>query len=193
MLFEQLQQKAKDLPNRLLSLYKKSQNHCLSFFTLLLSSNDSAIDDANTIATLACSLDEEYDKPLCDYLDTHPENLGRDLQTFKKQVLIGIYLIKWFQYNSVIFNNRANSLLSLFREDMEVSTLEELDENEYKLCLRSLSYYCSFVYHNKDVGLNSALDVGLGPEIQLDIHNARIMLFSNSSLSYRGFYEMLFP
>ena len=101
-------------------------------------------------------------------------------------------MVKWFQYSSIVSSYRYRSLLDLFQDDLNLTSLDAIEQDEYKLCLKSFSWYCSYIYHNERVGLNSTLKEALGDEIQLDIHTARNRSFSDDSLLSGGIYRGLF-
>jgi hypothetical protein len=165
--FHRLLQNAKNLSK---SLQRKDikQRGCFTFFSALIPISEDAIKDATVITTLALNLDSRYDKGLKEYFR---ESI-LDLDSFKKQVLIGIYLLKWHQYNSVMNSYFNKPLIDLFRAHLEMSALEDMEDIKLTLCLKALSRYCSYVYHKDDESLNAQLKKMFGVEIQLDIYNA---------------------
>lgn len=184
-LFDELQLNAKKISTRLLRAYTGHVG-CTTFFTMLLMPRDDALfDDAALVAELASSLDPQYDEDLNDYFN---EEIS-DLAVFKEQVLVGMYLLKWFKYNSVINGYWYGALLDLFRDDLKLSALENIGQDKYKLCLDSLSKYCSYVFYNDKKGLNPTLIVKLDKKIQLDIYNASKMSFLSVPSLYSDIYN----
>lgn len=178
--FKQLQKNAEQLSERLRRKGLKSvATKCMAFFSVLPYSTEAAEQDAITIASFASSLDDEYDSLLSDYF-----NSKADLSSFKEQILTGIYLLKWFKYNSTLHYYFNSVLVDLFRSDLEISALQEIDRDKFNLCLDSLSEYCSYLYAQRERRtLNNFLIKRLGDQIQLEISNARdISLMSDSSI-----------
>jgi hypothetical protein len=182
--FDELQLNAKNISKRLLRAYAGYAG-CATFFTMLIPGDDAMMNDAAIVAELAFSLDPQYDEDLNDYFEEVMEDLG----VFKEQVLIGIYLLKWFKYNTNINSYWYGALLNLFRDDLKLSVLENIGQEKYKLCLDSLSKYCSYVFYNDKKGLNSTLIIKLDKKIQLDIYNASKMSFASAPSLYSDIYK----
>ncbi len=183
--FAEFQQKAK----RLATCLARSYGHhvgCLNFFSLFIP-NHVAIDDAATISMLAHSLDETYE--LIQYVKVvkrDPTLTLDDFNEFRRQVLIGIYLVKWFQYSSSVSNYLYQSLIDLFRSHLEVQSLEEMDKDFFNSCLSEFSYYCTFVFERREEKTYSELNMRLGATIQKDIHEAKYFSSGKNSSSLYG-------
>ncbi|KTD06599.1 hypothetical protein Lgra_2542 [Legionella gratiana] len=190
--FAQFQQKAK----RLAKCFAGTGQHagCLSFFSML--PDHVAMDDASTISFLAQSLDETYD--LINYVKEvkrDPKLTLDEFNEFRTKVIIGMYLVKWFQYNSIIKSYLHQPLIDLFRSHLGVESLEEIDKRFFDSCLSDLSYYCTFVYEKREEKIYSELNKRLGVTIQKEIHEAKHLSFHNGSSTmydiYRGIINSL--
>ncbi len=135
--------------------------------------------DIEIIATLAYCLDAQYDNDLKSFYPSI-----KDLDVFKEQVLIGIYLVKWFKYNTLVNSYIYKSLIDLFREHLEISALDYMNETYFSLCLQSLSKYCSYIYFNEYKGFNAQLKKIIDKSIQLDIDKTRKMSFTHSTTKF---------
>ncbi|WP_115708673.1 hypothetical protein [Legionella sainthelensi] len=187
--FAKFQQKAKRLAMCLARTYGQHAG-CLSFFSILIPDN-AAMDDAGTISLLAQSLDETYE--LLNYVKDvkrDPKLTLDEFNEFRTKVLIGIYLLKWFQYSLIINSYLHQPLIDLFRSHLGVQSLEEIDKRFFDSCLSDLSYYCTFVYERREEKTYSELNTQLGVTIQKDIHEAKHLSFHNGSSAlyeiYRG-------
>ncbi|KTD67448.1 MULTISPECIES: hypothetical protein [Legionella] len=192
--FAEFQQKAKQLATCLARTYGQHVG-CLSLFSLFIPSH-AAMDDATTISTLAHSLDETYE--LIQYarlVKKDPLLTLDDFNEFRRKILIGIYLVKWVQYDSVVSNCLHQSLIDFFRTHLGVQSIKEIDQDFFDSCLSDLSYYCTFVYERREEQTYFDLNKRLGATIQKDIHESRHFLFNKngSSLSeiYRGIMNSL--
>ena len=186
--FAEFQQQAKRLARCLARVYGQHAG-CLSFFSILIPEN-AAMDDAITISMLAQSLDETYD--LINYVKDVKRDSKltlNDFNEFRTKVLIGIYLVKWFQHNSTVDNFLHKSLLDLFRSHLGVQSLGEVDKDFFYSCLNELSYYCTFVYERREEKTYVQLNNRLGATIQKEIHEARYLSFDNDSSSLCGIYR----
>jgi hypothetical protein len=79
------------------------------------------MDDATAISMVAHSLDETYE--LIQYVKVvkrNPELTLDDFNEFRRKVIIGIYLVKWFQYDSSVSNYLHQSLIDLFRSHLGI-------------------------------------------------------------------------
>lgn len=88
------------------------------------------MDDATTISMLAHSLDETYE--LIQYVKAvkrNPKLTLDDFNEFRRKVIIGIYLVKWFQYDSSVSNYLHQSLIDLFRSHLGIQSLEDMDKD----------------------------------------------------------------
>lgn len=172
--FNELQKNAKQLSERL--HYKElhySGSRCITFFSILAPTTDVARKDAITIALLASSLDNKYDPILRQHFNT-----TEDFSTFKEQVLTGLYLLKWFQYNSIMTGYLNRCLIDLFRKDLELPSLDSMKSAPFNLCLDSLSRYCSYLYTHKEKPLNCTLNARLGEQVQWEIVQVREKSFA---------------
>ncbi|CAM3055756.1 Uncharacterised protein [Legionella steigerwaltii] len=186
--FAEFQQKAKQLATCLARTYGQHVG-CFSFFSLLIP-NHVAMDDAITISMLAHSLDETYD--LIQYVrlvKRDPQLTLDDFNEFRRKVIIGIYLIKWFQYDSLVSNYLHQSLIDLFRSHLGVQSIEEIDQDFFNSCLSELSYYCTFVYEHREEKTYFDLNKRLGATIQKDIHEVKHFSFNKDSSSLCGLYR----
>ncbi|KTD60661.1 hypothetical protein Lsan_1952 [Legionella santicrucis] len=186
--FAIFQQKAKRLAMCLARAYGQHAG-CLSFFSILIPDN-AAMDDASTISLLARSLDETYD--LLNYVKDvkrDPKLTLDDFNEFRTKVIIGIYLLKWFQYSSIINSYLHQPLIDLFRGHLGVQSLEEINKGFFDSCLSDLSYYCTFVYERREEKTYSELNTRLGATIQKDIHEAKHLSFYNGSSALYGIYR----
>ncbi len=172
--FNELQKNAKQLAERL--HYKEShysESGCITFFPILAPTTDAAREDAVTIALLASSLDNNYDSILQLHF-----NMIEDFSSFKEQILTGLYLLKWFRYNSIMGGYLNRCLIDLFKKDLELPTLDSIECTEFKLCLDSLSKYCSYLYTKQDKPLNCTLSARLGEQVQWEIVQVREKSFA---------------
>lgn len=186
--FAEFQQKAKRLATCLARTYGQHVG-CLSFFSLFIS-NHVAMDDATTISILAHSLDETYE--LIQYVKAvkrDPELTLDDFNEFRRKVIIGMYLVKWFQYNSAVSNYLHQSLIDLFRSHLGVQSIEEMDQDFFNSCLNDFSYYCTFVYERREEKAYFSLNDRLGATIQKDIHEAKHFSINKNSSSLYGVYK----
>ncbi|KTC81797.1 hypothetical protein [Legionella cincinnatiensis] len=186
--FAMFQQKAKRLAMCLAKAYGQHAG-CLSFFSILIPDN-AAMDDASTISLLAQSLDETYD--LLNYVKDvkrDPKLTLDDFDEFRTKVIIGIYLLKWLQYNSIINSYLHQPLIDLFRGHLGVQSLEEINKGFFDSCLSDLSYYCTFVYERREEKTYSELNTRLGVTIQKDIHEAKHLSFHNDLSALYGIYR----
>ncbi|WP_454785794.1 hypothetical protein [Legionella sp. WA2024007413] len=186
--FAEFQQKAKKLATCLARSYGHHVG-CLNFFSLFVP-NHVAIDDAATISMLAHSLDETYE--LIQYVKVVKRDLTLtldDFNEFKSKVIIGIYLVKWTQYNSSVSNYLYQSLIELFRSHLEIQSLDEMDKDFFNSCLSEFSYYCTFVYERREEETYRELNKRLGATIQKDIHEAKYFSSSKNSSALFGLYR----
>ncbi|MCW8410409.1 hypothetical protein OQJ13_15625 [Legionella sp. PATHC035] len=183
--FAEFQQNAKQIAACLARTYGQHVG-CLGFFSLLIPSH-ADMNDAATISMLADSLDETYELiPYVKLVKKDPQLTLDDFNEFRIKVIIGIYLVKWFQYNSSVSNYLHHSLIELFQSHLGVHSIEEIDRDFYDSCLSDLSYYCTFVYERREEKTYSDLNKQLGATIQKDIHEAKYFLWDrNSSLLYQ--------
>ena len=183
--FAEFQQNAKQLVTCLARTYRRHVG-CLSFFSLFFS-NHAAMSDATTISMLADSLDETYE--LIQYVKDvkrDPKLTLDDFNEFRRKVIIGIYLVKWFQYNSSVSNYLHQSLIDLFRNHLGVQSIEEINQDFFNSCLSEFSYYCTFVYERREEKTYIDLNMRLGATIQKDIHEAKYFSFNRNSSSLYG-------
>ncbi len=188
MLFAEFQQKAKRLATCLARTYGQHVG-CLSFFSLFISKH-AAMDDATAISMVAHSLDETYE--LIQYVKVvkrNPELTLDDFNEFRRKVIIGIYLVKWFQYDSSVSNYLHQSLIDLFRSHLGIQSLEDMDKDFFNSCLSEFSYYCTFVYERREEKTYEDLNKRLGATIQKDIHETKYFSFNKNSSSLYGFYK----
>ncbi|QMT60077.1 hypothetical protein [Legionella sp. PC997] len=186
--FAEFQQKAKKLATCLARSYGHHVG-CLNFFSLFVP-NHVAIDDAATISILAHNLDETYE--LIQYVKVVKRDLTLtldDFNEFKRKVIIGIYLVKWIQYNSSVSNYLYQSLIELFRSHLEIQSLDEMDKDFFNSCLSEFSYYCTFVYERREEETYRELNKRLGATIQKDIHEAKYFSSSKNSSALFGLYR----
>ncbi|MCW8397649.1 hypothetical protein OQJ26_02460 [Legionella sp. PATHC038] len=192
--FAEFQQNAKQIATCLARAHGQHVG-CLSFFSLLISSH-AAMNDAATISMLADSLDETYELiPYAKLVKKDPQLTLDDFNEFRRKVIIGIYLVKWFQHNYSVSHYLHHSLIELFRSHLGVQSIEEIDRDFFESCLSELSYYCTFVYERREEKAYSDLNKQLGATIQKDIHEAKYFsLDRNSSSLYqfcRGIMDSL--
>lgn len=186
--FAEFQQKAKQLAMSLAKAYGQHAG-CLSFFSILIP-DSAAMDDAITIGMLAQSLDDAYD--LFHYVKEvkrDPQLTLDEFNEFRAKVIIGIYFVKWFQYNATIGSYLNKTLIDLFRSHLSVQSLEEVDKGFFDSCLCDLSYYCTFVYKRHEEKAYVELNQRLGVTIQKDIHDAKHLSFPNGSSALYGIYR----
>lgn len=170
--FDTLQQHARQLPQAFKESFSEEQG-CMFFFQFAVPSVD-AINDSVVISHLAESLDSEHDDALSAFFqNAHADRLitAEQYLEFKKQILTGMYLLKWSKYTPSVFSAN-NSLITLFQAGLAIKSPTELDEHFIGRCFDALSHYCSFVYANKHITLYSDLNQRLGISIQTEIHQA---------------------
>lgn len=188
--FARLQQNALNLTSRLERYFSKQQG-CLNFFSVLIP-NHSVLNDAYTIGLLASCLDEAHDKTLLLYIEkTHPDVFvnNKEFENFKFQVIWGIYLFKWLQYNSSVTTYLYKPLLDLFQLDLGMASPQDVDTYMIDESLKAFSLYCCYVYEQQHTSkLFNDLNSGLGPVIQVDIHKIRNSIFVQDS-SFYGVYS----
>ena len=167
-----------------------SQQGCLNFFSAIVP-NNSALEVAATISMLANSLDELNDKNLRSYVErvTQNSNLSvKEFEAFKTKILLGIYFIKWSNYNSTVAYYINKPLIDLFQSDLGIESLTEMDDQMKDESLAALSQYCSYVYENRRKKIYADLNRSLGPMIQADIHNTRNSKSAENSSWYGVVY-----
>lgn len=186
--FAEFQQKAKRLATCFARKYGQHVG-CFNFFSTYLS-NHVAMDDAATISMLAHCLDETYE------LLTYVKVIKResqltldDFNEFRRNVIIGIYLVKWIQYHSSVSNYLHQNLIDIFRNHLGIYSLEDMDKDFFNTCLSELSYYCTFVYERRNEETYKNLNKKLGATIQKDIHEAKNFTFNKNQSSLYGLYR----
>ena len=173
--FTEIQCNAKQLRKRIGVVSEKGRG-CITFFSRAGSSDNSVVADVGLIELLAGSLDEENDKYLIRYL--HSKKKGGflswdEFKEFKFQALVGCYLLKWRQYITSVINTTIQSVIALFQQDLDVTSLADLEESYIDSCLTTLSQYSSFIYEHRKESVYLDLNGRLGDSIQVDIHSAR--------------------
>ncbi len=178
------------LDKRLNGLLKKNTD-CFIPGCSIFSSNDVSnkriIDDMRTIKEVAAILSEGYnrdnnlhdDKLLSYYRPLHAaqststprSRLTSDqFYAFKHNALMGCYLVKWDFYSKCSSGRNRDIAISLFSDDLEVSSNLELSAKDIQLYLGAFSIFCSFIYENR-VNYVSLYRL-LGDTIQVDISTA---------------------
>ena len=191
--FAIIQQNAKKLSGKLTRHFISNQG-CMSFFSAMVPSN-SSIEEAITIGMLASTLDEANDKALQNYIEAIPvysEINFKELEDYKKKVLIGMYLMKWFDYNSSsISSYLSKPLIEFFQSELEIKSPNEMDEQTIDESLEALSQYCSYIYANRRHQVFAELNQRLGISIQVDIYQTRNSKFIEDSTWYSLYSGMM--
>lgn len=171
--FCDIQKNAKSLSERVNSS-PRSTPGCFTFF-----SHDNNDDiflmsrDARTISTVAYSLDACYDVPLIRYLHNRKNNqflTWREFKEFKKQTLVGCYLLQWKKYLSSTYGNAIQLLIDFFQQDLGIQSISEIEESYILSCLESFRLYFTCIRKNLNEPVYQGLNQELGETIQLDIH-----------------------
>lgn len=183
--FAKLQKNAKELIKNISPHFMIKQG-CMSFFSAI-APNSSAIDDASTISLLASSLDESNDKCLLSYVEEISKYYvvsSKEFEDFKTKALVGIYLIKWSNYNSSVAYYLNKPLVDFFQRDLEIQSPVKMDKRMVDSSLDALSQYCSYVYENRSKPIYADLNRQLGTTIQVNIHNIKNAKFTDDSSWY---------
>lgn len=151
--FAEFQQKAKALPKQFpgITSSELSSLGCMGFFSVLTLDNTAA-DDAKTISMVAETLSIKNDSALLSYMKTlmpHGQINDLEFNTFKSQVLGGLYLLMWSHYNSTLSAYRNQDIIKHFQSTLAVSSPDDLDSNLHESSLNAFCQYCSFLYANK--------------------------------------------
>lgn len=185
--FAKVQQNAKKLSGKLKCCFT-SKLGCFAHFPGLTPDNNVLVD-ACMIGMVAKSLDNDNDDALIVYLQNARDDGSlltmEEFEEFKTKAIIGSYLLKWTKYNTTVSTLINNSLIKLFREDLKIVALSELDKKLFNSCLDVFSQYCSFMHENQD-NTYEGLMTQLGGAIQVEIHDARHS--STTSSSGTGWY-----
>lgn len=190
--FTEFLQNAKTLSMKLTQHFVRHQG-CFSFFSTMVP-NNSAIEDAFTISLLAESLEQSNDEHLKSYFEgIHKLSFANDneFENFKTNILVGIYLIKWFKYDSTVNYYINKPLIKLFQKELDLESPGEMDDRLAEAGLDALSQYCSYVYQNRKKPAYSCLYKRLGASIQLDIHKTRKSNFTEDSSWYGVYVELM--
>jgi hypothetical protein len=67
----------------------------------------------------------------------------------KKNVLVGIYLYVWQNYQDPWQQWTNNPFLDILSEDMEVKSMKEMDHQDMTDSLKALREFCTWVYRNQ--------------------------------------------
>ena len=123
-----------------------SSSACSRFFLKFTFDDKTVIADARFISTVA-HLIIQHENVLCSSFQRSKKDIGiRSIDEFieyKKRILIGCYILKWYQYrNSVLPNSRY--LMDCFRQILGVETVNELGE-EVNNSLDCFSDFCSII------------------------------------------------
>ncbi|WP_298626668.1 hypothetical protein [uncultured Legionella sp.] len=190
--FAIFKQNAMHLPRYLMRCNAKNMG-CMGFFSAILPSTGS-IDDALTIQMIANSLSEENDGVLLNYVRAFSKYgivSDEEFGAFKSKVLVGIYLLMWSHYNSSVSSYLNNSFIKYLQMDLGINSIDEMDDELFKSSLDTLSYYCTFIYQNKENNEFSNLNKRLGISIQADIETVRQSRFIPDN-SWFGAYSGMF-
>ncbi|CEK11230.1 hypothetical protein [Legionella hackeliae] len=142
-MYEDLQRDAKNFTALLTHALTKRATYGNLFFTCLPSpiANQQLFDDANLIQQTAECLDFYAGV-------THS---GRTIDSnVKHQVLIGIYVYVWYQYDSLVQSYLNKPLLKLFQDHLGVSSLEQFEPDYYRSCLDELDDFCNWVFEKRE-------------------------------------------
>lgn len=172
--FAVLKQKAMQLPRKLMR-YNAENVGCMGFFSAIMPSCGS-LDGAETIKKVAESLKDENNKDLREYVRSFSKFSrvsDKEFAAFKSKVLVGIYLLVWSHYNSSVSAFLNKSFIEHLQTDLGVDSVEAIDDELFQSSLKNLSYYCSFVYQNRDKNEFFHLNKQLGISIQADIEKVR--------------------
>lgn len=193
--FTKLQPMARQLPQRISGLSKKSSQRSLGCMSLFqpIAIDKEGLRDVYTISLVAECLDEKNDKAdralRCHLQEPikkpHSVLTYSEYKDYKTRALIGCYIVKWRKYNSErSLTNK--SLLDFFRKDLEITGFSDWSDEYIASCLDSLSDFCDFVVKNKSDSTFSSLNDQLKEPIQLEIHNARFPTITVSSVLYEA-------
>jgi hypothetical protein len=180
--FIEFQLNAKKLTERLPGTTKSQQVLTCSFFPPLMM-DKKVLQDACLISMVADALDKANDDDLIGYLQDQKEHslLTKDeFIDFKTKALMGFYLLKWRQYDSLLTSYIYTTLIALFQNDLHVTELDKLSKEEVDACFEKLVQFCVFLNINQSNPIYKHLYNQLGNSIQLDIHKARYPKSSTS-------------
>jgi hypothetical protein len=190
--FTELQLEAKQLPKKITGIFNKTQSGigCITLFKASILDN-SVLVAARTIEMTAISLDKRNDLPLMRYLQkerVHGLLNWDEFFEFKTKVLVGCYLFKWKQNNTLINSESQNFLIKLMKNDLDAKALTDMSPEYIDSCLDHFSQYCSFVYAHQHHSDYSTLYKQLGDDIQPDIHAVRYPTDITSSILFDVFH-----
>lgn len=190
--FAILKQNAMQLPRKLMRCNAQNMG-CMGFFSVMIP-NTGSIDDAVTIQMIARGLSDEHDELLLNFVRSFSKYSivsDREFKDFKSKVLTGIYLLKWSQYNSSVSTFLNKSFIEYMQMDLGINSIQEMDDDLFNSSLDTLSYYCTFVYQNKNNHDFFNLNKRLGISVQADIETVRQSRFIPDN-SWFGAYSGMF-
>lgn len=186
--FAIFKQNAMQLSRKLSRSYSQSLG-CMGFFSALIPSTTS-LEDSLTIGMLASSLNEENDDRILNYMRSFTKNARlsiKEYENFKSKVLAGLYLVMWSHYNSTVLTYLNKTFIEYLLQDLGVDSIEDMDDDLYDSCLHSFSYYCSFIYQNRQERGYADLNSRLGITIQADIETARNIRYIKDDSWYSSY------
>lgn len=151
--YAQFSNNAKNLVDRLADSYSK-QASFFSTFTACFSQFyiTSSMDDAALISLMAETLSNVEDMNLFLFArdDTnYPITEINELNEYKKQILIGIYLKVWSKHKYSLLSFTKSHFAKLLESDLDITKLN-LGVEVINNAIDALSQYISYIFSNKD-------------------------------------------